>query len=330
MKKRLISMMLAVATAVSFTACSGVEANTSRTSSVESSSITESAQSTTTSTSNDLKADSTTSTTESVTTSESSEPAEDKYEIKITDEKYGEKAYVVEGVRTVVKDGKTYTVGGEFDGGCVIDDVWLPEMRPEYPNAEDLLCFDSLFEFFDMYKYVNLEKIVEEIPMSAEFYELAGELWGPSELDFYVGDIRNNETGFCNKGAFVIFQKTTDVIYEKNLNVWNDDDVDLITEDSKTGKWRNYIIAEEKISVKKEPIVTVMKNDGYKKVEWKSNSKEWGEHTSSSWKNVDYGIIIGIFENYFLTYIPKRQCVIAYEYSEDYRPIVYAQSYVFK
>lgn len=329
MKKRLISMMLAVATAVSFTACSGVEANTSRTSSVESSSIAESTQSTT-STTTDSKADSTTSATESVTTSESSEPAEDKYEIKITDEKYGEKAYVVEGIKTVVKDGKTYTVGGDFEDGCIIDDVWLPEMRPEYPNAEDLLCFDSLFEFFDMYKYINLEKIVEEIPMSAEFYELAGELWGPSEFDCYAGDIRNNEIGFCNNGIFVIFNKAVDVIYEKDLKVWNDSDVDFIIEEGKDGKWRNYKIVEEKILVKKQPILTVMKNDNYKEVTWRSDSKAWGNHISSSWENANYGVIIGIFKNYFLTYIPKKQSVIAYEYSEDYRPIVYAQSYVFK
>ena len=159
MKKRLISMMLAVATVISFTACSGVEANTSRTGSVESSSITESTESTT-STTTDSKADSTTSTTESVTTSESSEPTEDKYEIKITDEVYKGKAYVVEGIKTVIKDGKTYTFGGEFDGGCIIDDVWLPDLKTEYPNADDLLCWDSLFEFFGLYKYINFEKII--------------------------------------------------------------------------------------------------------------------------------------------------------------------------
>ena len=325
--KKFISLALIAAMLVSLTACNNAQTSSTVASEDKSSSVEESASTTT-----ESKEDSTVSadsdTADSV--SESSDISDDKYEIKITDEKYGEKAYIVEGVKTVVKDGKTYTVGGDFDDGCIIDDVWLPDLRSDYPNAYDLLCFDSLFEFFDMYKYINLEKIVDEIPTSTEFYEQNGELWGPSEFDYYVGDIKNNEIGFCNDGISVIFEKAVDVIYEKKLNVWNDNDVDLITKDSKTGKWRNYILAEEKISIKKEPIVTVMKNDGYKKVEWKSNSKAWGNHTSSSWENADYGVIIGIYENHFLTFIPKKQCIIAYEYSEDYRPIVYAQSFVFK
>lgn len=52
--------------------------------------------------------------------------------------------------------------------------------------------------------------------MSTEFYELNGELWGPSQFDYYVGDIKNNEIGFCNDGISVIFEKAVDVIYEKN------------------------------------------------------------------------------------------------------------------
>lgn len=325
MKKRLISMMLAVATAVSFTACSGVEANTSRTISVDSSSITESTESTT-STTTDSKADSTTSTTESVTTSESSEPAEDKYEIKITDEKYGEKAYVVEGIKTVVKDGKTYTVGGEFDGGCVIDNVWLPEMRSEYPTGDDFVCWDSITEFFGIYDYVNTDIIIDDIPMSTDFYyDESGQLWGPALTDFYVGDPKTN-FDFCAHYGNQIVELTLKIIKAKNLKVKLDTDMAYADYQSDDGSYNGTSCIYDKIMEKEEPIQTFIRTYEGGKVTWKSYSKSWGNFEYCLVNGADYGLIIGVYNSYFLVFIPISQKLIAYEYSNSYNPIIGAIS----
>lgn len=325
MKKRLISMMLAVATAVSFTACSGVEANTSRTSSVESSSIAESTESTT-STTTDSKADSTTSTTESVTTSESSEPAEDKYEIKITDEKYGEKAYVVEGIKTVVKDGKTYTVGGEFDGGCIIDDVWLPEMRPEYPTGDDFVCWDSITEFFGIYNYVNTDIIIDDIPMSTDFYyDESGQLWGPALTDFYVGDPKTN-FDFCAHYGNQIVELTIKIIKAEKLKVKLDTDMAYADYQSEDGSYNGTNYIYDKIIQKKEPIRAFIKSFDEDKISWKSHSEYWGDFEYSLAKRADYGVIVGLYNNYFLVFLPINKKLIAYEYSSSYNPIISAKS----
>lgn len=325
MKKRLISMMLAVATAVSFTACSGVEANTSRTSSVESSSIAESTESTT-STTTDSKADSTTSTTESVTASESSEPAEDKYEIKITDEKYGEKAYVVEGVRTVVKDGKTYTVGGEFDGGCVIDDVWLPEMRSEYPTGDDFVCWDSMTEFFGIYEYVNTDTIIDDISMSTDFYYDENEqLWGPSRLNFYIGDPRTN-FNFCPHFGCQIVEVIAQTMRKEKLKVKIDTDMvytlyEGSEEEDNGTKWMS-----KKIVGSKEPVVTYISTFELGKFIWKSNSEILGESENAIATGCLYGLIIGEYKNHFIVFVPSIQKILAYSYSDSYNPLIDAAS----
>ena len=303
MKKRLISMMLAVATVISFTACSGVEANTSRTGSVESSSITESTESTT-STTTDSKADSTTSTTESVTTSESSEPTEDKYEIKITDEVYKGKAYVVEGIKTVIKDGKTYTFGGEFDGGCIIDDVWLPDLKTEYPNADDLLCWDSLFEFFGLYKYINFEKIIETIPMSSDFYY----------------DSNGNK----------ILEESMAIIKDKKLNIKYDTNMTRADYQDEESKLTNADLVYDKIINEKLPVLAIFKNEKFEISTWKVAPSHMEENVEPDVRCANYGLAIGVYNDYFLVFVPSVEKFLAYQYEPGYNPICFAVSYSFK
>ena len=329
MKKRLISMMLAVATVVSLTACNSVEANTSRTSSIESSSIVESTESTT-ATTNDSKADTTISTTESVITSESSEPSEDKYEIKITDEVYKGKAYVVEGINTVEKDGKTYTVGGEFDGGCIIDDVWLPALKSEYPNADDLLCWDSLFDFFAMDKYINFDKIIETIPMSSEFYyDSNGDLWGPSRYDYYVGDPKNSEQDFCSNGNKIL-ERTMEIIKEEKLNVKYDTKMTRAGYQDEKNKLTNADLVYDKISNEKVPVLAIFKNEDFENSTWKVDPKHSEENIEPDIKGANYGLAIGVYNEYFLVFVPSVNKFLAYQFEPGYNPIYFAASYSFK
>lgn len=329
MKKRLISMMLAIATAVSLTACSSVEANTSRTSSVESSSIAESTESTT-STTTDSKADSTTSATESVTTSESSEPAEDKYEIKITDEVYKGKAYVVEGIKTVIKDGKTYTFGGELDGGYIIDGVWLPDLKTEYPNADDLLCWDSLFEFFGLYKYINFEKIIETIPMSSDFYyDSNGDLWGPSCFDYYVGDPKNNKQDFCSNGNKIL-EESMAIIKDKKLDIKYDTNMTRADYQDEESKLTNADLVYDKIINEKLPVLAIFKNEKFEISTWKVAPSHMEENVEPDVRGANYGLAIGVYNDYFLVFVPSVEKFLAYQYEPGYNPICFAVSYSFK
>ncbi len=326
MKKRLISMMLAIATAVSFTACSGVEANTSRTSSVESSSIAESTESTT-STTTDSKADSTTSTTESVTTSESSEPAEDKYEIKITDEKYGEKAYVVEGVRTVVKDGKTYTVGGEFDGGCVIDDVWLPEMRPEYPSGFEFICWDSIAEYYGVEALINSDTLYNSIKFSTDFYyDENGQLWGPSFLEYYVGDPKEKKIEICTQVGLLVLNDAISILLDKaDSDYIMDDEVQMIGMNIEGDIFID--IAIKKIE-SKSLMMGLMKTNGDKIISWQAESTFWGTQTNEASVDAEYALVLGYYKDYIIVFHPETQKIVAYKYSEKYDPFFYANTLV--
>lgn len=233
MKKRLISMMLAVATAVSFTACSGVEANTSRTSSVESSSIAESTESTT-STTTDSKADATTtvnseSEVSSTTTTNSSNedtttestsstsPKEEKIEER---DVYDEDGNVVDKIKVKIVDGVAYTVENKNNVQHIIGEVPLYTNDPEFPYGEAITlaqimaafkgCNVSQKEIFEKYvKFYN----------PSDWYEEDGINKGPN-LDprYLLVDPRTKrkDSTFTNTGNEKYY--TMKVLDEKNIS----------------------------------------------------------------------------------------------------------------
>lgn len=325
--KKFISLALIAAMLVSLTACNNAQTSSTVTSEDKSSSVEESASTTT-----ESKEDSTVSadsdTADSV--SESSDISDDKYEIKITDEKYGEKAYIVEGVKTVVKDGKTYTVGGDFDDGCIIDDVWLPEMRPEYPTGDDFVCWDSMTEFFGIYDYVNTDTIIDDIQMSTDFYyDDNGQLWGPSRLNFYIGDPRT-DFSLCPHFGCQIVEVIAQTMRKKKLKVVIDTDMvytlyEGSEEDDNGTKWMN-----EKIVGSKEPVVTYISTFELGKFIWKSNSEILGERENAIATGCLYGLIIGEYKNHFIVFVPSIQKILAYSYSDSYNPLKDAASLEYK
>lgn len=325
--KKFISLALIAAMLVSLTACNNAQTSSTVASDDKSSSVEESASTTT-----ESKEDSTVSadsdTADSV--SESSDISDDKYEIKITDEKYGEKAYIVEGVKTVVKDGKTYTVGGDFDDGCIIDDVWLPEMRPEYPTGDDFVCWDSMTEFFGIYDYVNTDTIIDDIQMSTDFYyDDNGQLWGPSRLNFYIGDPRT-DFNLCPHFGCQIVEVIAQTMRKKKLKVVIDTDMvytlyEGSEEDDNGTKWMN-----EKIVGSKEPVVTYISTFELGKFIWKSNSEILGERENAIATGCLYGLIIGEYKNHFIVFVPSIQKILAYSYSDSYNPLIDAASLEYK
>lgn len=325
--KKFISLALIAAMLVSLTACNNAQTSSTVASDDKSSSVEESASTTT-----ESKEDSTVSadsdTADSV--SESSDISDDKYEIKITDEKYGEKAYIVEGVKTVVKDGKTYTVGGDFDDGCIIDDVWLPEMRPEYPTGDDFVCWDSMTEFFGIYDYVNTDTIIDDIQMSTDFYyDDNGQLWGPSRLNFYIGDPRT-DFNLCPHFGCQIVEVIAQTMRKKKLKVVIDTDMvytlyEGSEEDDNGTKWMN-----EKIVGSKEPVVTYISTFELGKFIWKSNSEILGEGENAIATGCLYGLIIGEYKNHFIVFVPSIQKILAYSYSDSYNPLIDAASLEYK
>ena len=325
--KKFISLALIAAMLVSLTACNNAQTSSTVTSEDKSSSVEESASTTT-----ESKEDSTVSadsdTADSV--SESSDISDDKYEIKITDEKYGEKAYIVEGVKTVVKDGKTYTVGGDFDDGCIIDDVWLPEMRPEYPTGDDFVCWDSMTEFFGIYDYVNTDTIIDDIQMSTDFYyDDNGQLWGPSRLNFYIGDPRT-DFSLCPHFGCQIVEVIAQTMRKKKLKVVIDTDMvytlyEGSEEDDNGTKWMN-----EKIVGSKEPVVTYISTFELGKFIWKSNSEILGESENAIATGCLYGLIIGEYKKHFIVFVPSIQKILAYSYSDSYNPLIDAASLEYK
>lgn len=215
MKKRLISMMLAVATAISFTACSGVEANTSRTSSVESSSIAESTVSTT-ATSADSKADTTTTASSesevssTTTTNSSSEdtttestsstsPKEEKIEER---DVYDEDGNVVDKIKVKVVDGVAYTVGEKSDDKCILDGVPLYTNDPEFPSGDILTIVQTVI-------YMKGEKVTQkeifekyaDYHTPDEWYEEDYVKYGPTLCEEkLVQDPRLEPTNYFNGG----------------------------------------------------------------------------------------------------------------------------------
>ena len=325
--KKFISLALIAAMLVSLTACNNAQTSSTVTSEDKSSSVEES-----TSTTTESKEDSTVSTDSDTadSVSESSDISDDKYEIKITDEKYGEKAYIVEGVKTVVKDGKTYTVGGNFDDGCIIDDVWLPEMRPEYPTGDDFVCWDSMTEFFGIYDYVNTDTIIDDIQMSTDFYyDDNGQLWGPSRLNFYIGDPRT-DFSLCPHFGCQIVEVIAQTMRKKKLKVVIDTDMvytlyEGSEEDDNGTKWMN-----EKIVGSKEPVVTYISTFELGKFIWKSNSEILGEGENAIATGCLYGLIIGEYKNHFIVFVPSIQKILAYSYSDSYNPLIDAASLEYK
>ncbi len=325
--KKFISLALIAAMLVSLTACNNAQTSSTVTSEDKSSSVEESASTTT-----ESKEDSTVSTDSDTadSVSESSDISDDKYEIKITDEKYGEKAYIVEGVKTVVKDGKTYTVGGDFDDGCIIDDVWLPEMRPEYPTGDDFVCWDSMTEFFGIYDYVNTDTIIDDIQMSTDFYyDDNGQLWGPSRLNFYIGDPRT-DFSLCPHFGCQIVEVIAQTMRKKKLKVVIDTDMvytlyEGSEEDDNGTKWMN-----EKIVGSKEPVVTYISTFELGKFIWKSNSEILGERENAIATGCLYGLIIGEYKNHFIVFVPSIQKILAYSYSDSYNPLIDAASLEYK
>lgn len=325
--KKFISLALIAAMLVSLTACNNAQTSSAVTSEDKSSSVEQSA-----STTSESKEDSTVSADSDTadSASESSDISDDKYEIKITDEKYGEKAYIVEGVKTVVKDGKTYTVGGDFDDGCIIDDVWLPEMRPEYPTGDDFVCWDSMTEFFGIYDYVNADTIIDDIQMSTDFYyDDNGQLWGPSRLNFYIGDPRT-DFSLCPHFGCQIVEVIAQTMRKKKLKVVIDTDMvytlyEGSEEDDNGTKWMN-----EKIVGSKEPVVTYISTFELGKFIWKSNSEILGERENAIATGCLYGLIIGEYKNHFIVFVPSIQKILAYSYSDSYNPLIDAASLEYK
>lgn len=190
MKKRLISMMLAIATAVSFTACSGVEANTSRTISVDSSSIAESTESTT-STTTDSKADATTTAnsgsevSSTTTTNSSSEdtttestsstsPKEEKIEER---DVYDEDGNVVDKIKVKVVDGVTYTIGTDNEKHYIKDNVALIPNDPMFVSGDGIACLQIKL------KYYGVDMTQEEI---SKYFSYC------TPDDWYVGEDGRN------------------------------------------------------------------------------------------------------------------------------------------
>lgn len=325
--KKFISLALIAAMLVSLTACNNAQTSSAVASDDKSSMVEESASTTT-----ESKEDSTVSADSDTDdfASESSDISDDKYEIKITDEKYGEKAYIVEGVKTVVKDGKTYTVGGDFDDGCIIDDIWLPEMRPEYPTGDDFVCWDSMTEFFGIYDYVNTDTIIDDIQMSTDFYyDDNGQLWGPSRLNFYIGDPRT-DFSLCPHFGCQIVEVIAQTMRKKKLKVVIDTDMvytlyEGSEEDDNGTKWMN-----EKIVGSKEPVVTYISTFELGKFIWKSNSEILGERENAIATGCLYGLIIGEYKNHFIVFVPSIQKILAYSYSDSYNPLIDAASLEYK
>ena len=208
-------MMLAIATVISFTACSGVEGNTSRTSSVESSSITESTESTT-STATDLKVDATTtasseSEVSSTTTTNSSNedtttestsstsPKEEKIEER---DVYDEDGNVVDKIKVKIVDGVAYTVGEKSDDKCILDGVPLYTNDPEFPSGDILTIVQTVI-------YMKGEKVTQkeifekyaDYHTPDEWYEEDYVKYGPTLCEEkLVQDPRLEPTSYFNGG----------------------------------------------------------------------------------------------------------------------------------
>lgn len=320
--KKFISLALIAAMLVSLTACNNAQTSSAVASEDKSSSVEESASTTT-----ESKEDSTVSadsdTADSV--SESSDISDDKYEIKITDEKYGEKAYIVEGVKTVVKDGKTYTVGGDFDDGCIIDDVWLPEIKAEYPSGFEFICWDSVAEYYGVDDIINSDALYNSIKFSTDFYyDENGQLWGPSFLDYYVGDPKEKKIEICTQVGLLVLKDGITILLDKaDSDYLIDDEVQMIGMNIEGNIFID--IAIKKVD-SKSLMMGLMKTNGDKKISWQAESTFFGTQTNEAPVDAEYALVLGYYKDYILVFHPETQKTVGYKYSEKYDPFFYANT----
>lgn len=320
MKKRLISMMLAIATAVSFTACSGVEANTSRTSSVESSSIAESTESTT-STNTDSKADtnttassesevSSTTTTNSSnedTTTESTSstsPKEEKIEAR---DVYDEDGNVVDKIKVKVVDGVTYTIGENVeDGKFITGEVPLICNDKKYPSGEAYAASVIMLKFFGVKENVTQDDIAELLPYCGDdawYVGNDGRNYGPSVGSCLIfNPTKNNESGY-NNASTVNISYVCEKFFEDNANY----DVDLF---KTTGiDYANVEAVKKFISQNNLLIINAYLKELPNKLEWYMNFGNYNVLYSVN-ETYYFGVMIGYEEDNYYSYDPASNEII--------------------
>lgn len=320
MKKRLISMMLAIATAVSFTACSGVEANTSRTSSVESSSITESTESTTL-TATDSKADATTtasseSEVSSTTTTNSSNedtttestsstsPKEEKIEER---DVYDEDGNVVDKIKVKVVDGVTYTIGENVeDGKFITGEVPLICNDKKYPSGEAYAASVIMLKFFGVKENVTQDDIAELLPYCGDdawYVGNDGRNYGPSVGSCLIfNPTKNNESGY-NNASTVNISYVCEKFFEDNANY----DVDLF---KTTGiDYANVEAVKKFISQNNLLIINAYLKELPNKLEWYMNFGNYNVLYSVN-ETYYFGVMIGYEEDNYYSYDPASNEII--------------------
>ena len=320
MKKRLISMMLAVATVVSLTACSGVEANTSRTSSVESSSIAESTESTT-STTTDSKADATTtansesevssttttnSSSEDITTesTSSTSPKEEKIEER---DVYDEEGNVVDKIKVKVVDGVTYTVGENVeDGKFITGEVPLICNDKKYPSGEAYAASVIMLKFFGVKENVTQDDIAELLPYCGDdawYVGNDGRNYGPSVGSCLIfNPTQNNESGY-NNASTVNISYVCEKFFEDNANY----DVDLF---KTTGiDYANVEAVKKFISQNNLLIINAYLKELPNKLEWYMNFGNYNVLYSVN-ETYYFGVMIGYEEDNYYSYDPASNEII--------------------
>lgn len=320
MKKRLISMMLAIATVISFTACSGVEANTSRTSSVESSSIAESTESTT-STNTDSKADtnttassesevSSTTTTNSSnedTTTESTSstsPKEEKIEAR---DVYDEDGNVVDKIKVKVVDGVTYTIGENVeDGKFITGEVPLICNDKKYPSGEAYAASVIMLKFFGVKENVTQDDIAELLPYCGDdawYVGNDGRNYGPSVGSCLIfNPTKNNESGY-NNASTVNISYVCEKFFEDNANY----DVDLF---KTTGiDYANVEAVKKFISQNNLLIINAYLKELPNKLEWYMNFGNYNVLYSVN-ETYYFGVMIGYEEDNYYSYDPASNEII--------------------
>lgn len=320
MKKKLISMMLAIATAVSFTACSDVEANTSRTSSVESSSIAESTESTTL-TATDSKADATTtasseSEVSSTTTTNSSNedtttestsstsPKEEKIEER---DVYDEDGNVVDKIKVKVVDGMTYTIGENVeDGKFITGEVPLICNDKKYPSGEAYAASVIMLKFFGVKENVTQDDIAELLPYCGDdawYVGNDGRNYGPSVGSCLIfNPTKNNESGY-NNASTVNISYVCEKFFEDNANY----DVDLF---KTTGiDYANVEAVKKFISQNNLLIINAYLKELPNKLEWYMNFGNYNVLYSVN-ETYYFGVMIGYEEDNYYSYDPASNEII--------------------
>lgn len=311
MKKRLISMMLAVATAVSFTACSGVEANTSRTSSVESSSIAESTESTTsTTTANSESEVSSTTTTnsssEDITTesTSSTSPKEEKIEER---DVYDEDGNVADKIKVKVVDGVTYTVGENVeDGKFITGEVPLICNDKKYPSGEAYAASVIMLKFFGVKENVTQDDIAELLPYCGDdawYVGNDGRNYGPSVGNCLIfNPTKNNESGY-NNASTVNVSYVCEKFFEENANY----DVDPF---KTTGiNYANVEAVKKFISQNNLLIINAYLKELPNKLEWYTNFGNYNVLYSVN-ETYYFGVMIGYEEDNYYSYDPASNEII--------------------